>query len=108
MTTLHISPEAQEDLQNIKEYISIDLDNPISAQNVILKIIKTMRNLEQFPDMGASLSSIVDVPTDYRILVSGRYLVFYRHEKDEAHIIRILYGKRDYMRILFGELPEEE
>ena len=107
MAILHISPEAREDLQDIKEYISSELENPTAAQNVVSNIIKAMRSLEQFPDMGSPLSSVVDVPNDYRFLVSGNYLVFYRNDKDSVYVIRVIYGKRDYMKILFGELPKE-
>ena len=108
MAVLHISPEAQRDLQNIKEYISIDLNNPIAAQNVVSTILKDMRSLEQLPDSGAPLSSIVDLRADYRFLVSGSYLVFYRHDKNAVYIVRVLYGRRDYMKTLFGELLEQE
>jgi len=107
MAILHISPEAREDLQDIKEYISSELENPTAAQNVVSNIIKAMRSLEQFPDMGVPLSSVVDVPNDYRFLVSGNYLAFYRNDKDSVYVIRVIYGKRDYMKILFGELPKE-
>jgi hypothetical protein len=38
----------------------------------------------------------------------GNYLVFYRHENDTAYVVGVVYGKRDYLKILFGDLPEEE
>ena len=108
MATLHISPEASSDLVEIKEYITIELENPTAASNVISKIIKAIRGLEHFPDIGASLSSVIDIPTDYRFLITGNYLSFYRHEGDSVYVVRVLYGKRDYLKILFGELTEQE
>ena len=40
MAKLLISPEAKQDLLEIKEYISNELDSPIAAKNVTDKIIK--------------------------------------------------------------------
>lgn len=105
---LHISPEAQSDLQEIKEYITTELENPIAALNTVSEIIKAIRSLVNFPNSGAPLPSIMDVRTDYRFLVSGDYLAFYRYESDNVYVVRILYGRRDYMKILFGEISEDE
>lgn len=57
-------------------------------------------------EMGAPLSAIVDFETDYRFLVCGNYTAFYRFENRTVYIVRVLYGRRDFMRILFGE-PNE-
>ena len=107
MIKFYISPQAKSDIEEIKEYITIELDNPIAALNVVSKIMKSMKQLIEFPDMGALLSSVIEIPTNYRFLVSGNYLVFYRHERDSLYVVRVLYGRRDYISILFGELPEE-
>ena len=108
MATIHISPEATEDMRGIKEYITMELETPSAAVNTVSKITKAIRGLSSFPGIGAPLSSIVDVQTDYRYLVSGSYLVVYRYEQDDVYIIRVLYGRRDYMKILFGEPAEDE
>jgi len=108
MAALHVSPEAREDLRDIMEYISAELANPSAAQGVVAKIIKAMRGLGQFPDSGTQLSSVLELHTDYRFVPSGNYLVFYRHLGEEVYIVRVLYGRRDYMRILFGEQAEDE
>ena len=108
MAQIHISPEALNDLMEIKKYITVELDNPTAALNVVSKITKAIRGLNQFPDIGAPLSSIIDLPTNYRFLVTGNYLSFYRHEDDAVYVVRVLYGKRDYLKILFMELPEQE
>ena len=106
MAQIHISPEASNDLAEIKKYITMELGNSTAALNVVSKITKAIRGLEQFPDIGAPLSSIVDLPTDYRFLVTGNYLSFYRQEGDEVYVVRVLYGKRDYLKILFVEVVE--
>jgi plasmid stabilization system protein ParE len=57
--------------------------------------------------MGPSLSSITEVESDYRFLVCGNYLTFYRVKGKDVYIDRILYGRRDYLRILFGGPSEK-
>jgi len=104
MNKLAISPLARKDLKDIKTYISEELENPIAAVNVISRIIKKIKNLKAMPGMGARLSSKVSFDTDYRFLVCGNYLAFYRHEEKTVFVDRVLYGRRDYIKILFPEI----
>jgi addiction module RelE/StbE family toxin len=108
MYKLKISPEAKNDLAEIKGYISQELCNPQAAVNLVSKITKKIRGLSEHPEIGAPLSSVVDIQTDYRFLVCANYLIFYRYEDGIVFVSRILYGRRDYTRILFGDLPEDE
>jgi addiction module RelE/StbE family toxin len=104
---LFYSPEADKDLSDIEDYISDELQNPASARKTVVMIANRIGDLRQFPELGASLSGIVDFDCDYRYLVCGSYLAFYRIEDKSVFIDRILYGKRDYIAILFGDaLPE--
>lgn len=43
------------------------------------------------------------IESDYRFLVSGNYLIFYRACGTEVYIDRVLYGRQDYLRILFDD-----
>ena len=47
-------------------------------------------------------------PAAYRYLVCGSYMVFYHIHIEEVMVDRILYGRRDYLSILFGEELTEE
>ena len=60
------------------------------------------KRLKDFAEMGALLSSVADVGGDYRFLVSGNYMVFYRVNGRDVFIDRVLYGRRDYLRVLFS------
>ena len=106
MADLSFSPEAISDLQQAKAYITDELCNEQAAMNTIAKITGRIRVLAAFPDMGAPFSAIVDFETVYRFLVCGNYTAFYRFENRTVYIVRVLYGRRDFMRILFGE-PNE-
>lgn len=58
--------------------------------------------------METLLSSIADVGTDYRFLVSGNYMVFYRVQDSDVHIDHVLYGRSEYMSALFKDLLREK
>ena len=107
MYKLKISPEARDDMEEIKGYISQELSNPQTEVNLVSKITKKIRRLPEHPGIGAPLSSIVDIQTDFRFLVCASYLIFYRYENEIVFVSRVLYGKRNYMRILFSDLPED-
>lgn len=108
MYKLKISPEAKNDLIEIKGYIFQELCNPQAAANLVSKITEKIRGLSKHPEIGAPLSSVLDIETGYRFLVCANYLIFYRYEDRNVFVSRILYGRRDYMRILFGDLPEDK
>lgn len=106
MVKVVFSKKAIEDLQGIKTYITDELLNKVAAIKTVTKIMKNVRMLSDFPEIGAPLSSIVEIETNYRYLVCGKYIVFYRYEKDIAFIDRIIYSRRNYMQILFGIIEE--
>lgn len=107
MAKLKISPKAKADLQKIREYITSDLDNPEAARNTVARIVQSMHQLEKFPLSGALLQAATGVGIDYRYLVSGNYMTFYRCDGEDIYIVRVLYGKRDYVRVLFGDVKTE-
>ena len=107
MNKLQLSPLAKGDLHEIRSYIADELQNPSAAVNVITRITKKLRSLIDFPNMGAALSSVVDIETDYRFIVSGNYTAFYRYDDKTLSVIRVLYSRRDFMKILFGDVPED-
>ena len=103
MSNIRYTPEAEDDLAGIKEYITEELGNSAAAINTVTEIAKRIRKLEQFPELGARLSSIIDIDTDYHFLVCTNYIAFYRIDGNDVYIIRVLYGGRDYTKILFDE-----
>jgi len=108
MNDLHLSPDAQDDLSEIKAYIAEDLENPQAAISTVAKITKTVRVLRDHAYIGTPLSSISNVSSDYRYLVSGSYMVFYRIAGTDIFIDRVLYGRSDYRNILFKDMLSDE
>jgi addiction module RelE/StbE family toxin len=103
MNNLHLSDQAQADLAEIKAYIEKELENPIAARSTVRKITQDIRILKSQALAGASLSSIVDGDSDYRFLVTGNYMTFYRVCGRDIYIDRVVYGRRDYPRLFFGD-----
>lgn len=99
--TLHYSALAQQDLDEIYEYISMDLQNPIAAKNTIKGIFSEISTLKLHPNSGKIVSMPNGLDSEYRFVMYKNYLAFYRHEGNDVYIDRVLYGKRDYLRILF-------
>ena len=103
MFQVQLSPQAAEDLLEIKNYIENELLNPIAAHNTVKTIVETYENLAKDPDVGIPLSRYVSFPTDYKFVLANNYSVFFRSEGSFVRIIRILYSRRDFVSVLFGE-----
>ena len=73
---IHYSSESRRDLDDIWDYIVSELQNRSAAERVIDRIMDAVDPLKNFAEMGTPLSSIADIGTDYRFLVSGNYMVF--------------------------------
>ena len=103
MFQVDVSPQAAEDLLEIKFYIENELQNPIAAHNTIETIVETYEELAEDPDVGIHVDRYVSFPTDYKFVLANNYSIFYRIEKDIVKVIRIMYSRRDFARILFEE-----
>ena len=103
MSNVSYSPEAKQDLQDIKKYYDQNLKNPSASRKVLLAITQRMRTLESYPRSGRKLSAIIDIETDYRFIGCKGYLAFYRIADDKVFIVRIIHAKRDYIAILLGD-----
>lgn len=99
------SPKARKDLKDIREYIKVDLCNPIAAKNTMSRILYAVKQLEDFPLSGIQLTSEMGFNSGYWYLAAGKYLIFYHVTGQNVYVDRILHGSRDYMRILFGSRP---
>ena len=104
---IRYSNQSRRDLDEIWDYIATELQNTPAAVRIVNAIMDSVDQLIDFAEMGAPLSSIANVESDYRFLVHGNYQPF-TAQGDEVYVDRVLYGRRDYLRILFGDVLEEE
>ena len=98
---IRINPAVIADVQEIITYIAED--NPEAASKMGDNIFSKIEKLADFPEMGTSLSSKINIQTDYRFLVCGVYLIFYKIEGEFVSVYRVLNGVRDYLSILFND-----
>lgn len=95
---LEYLPAAQNDLMSIVEYIQVD--DPLSAMNLIDVVDKSISKLAYFPYLGVIPKDIRLMHLDYRVLIIDNYLVFYVVLEEVVEIRRILHGKRQYSFLL--------
>lgn len=103
MADIHYSPTALNDLDEIWTYLSQNLCNPIAAQNTINGIMDAVDMLSDQPEMGVPLYFLSGLNSGYRYVIHGNYMAFYRTNRTDVYVDRILYGKSDYMRVLFKD-----
>lgn len=102
MNNIYVFEEAQN------AYIDEELLHLSTALSTVSKIIKRFCVLRTCAQTSAPLFSVAGIKSDYRFIVSGNYISFYHVYGKEIYVDRILYARRDYMRILFGDVSTEE
>ncbi|MCL2171954.1 MAG: type II toxin-antitoxin system RelE/ParE family toxin [Defluviitaleaceae bacterium] len=100
MISIVMSKEAENDLEQIGDYIARHHGNPAAAFSVIQKLRARIDRLIDFPYSGTPLSAYAEVKTDYRIIGSGNYLAFYHVQGDFVFVDRVLHSRRDYIDAL--------
>lgn len=106
---IYYAQEARQDLDDIDDiwdYIALELANMSVASNTVDKIMDMIDRLASFLEIGSPLFSIADTESDYRFAVSGNYLIFYRASESDVYIDRVLYGRRDYLNVLLNKKHE--
>ena len=90
MLRIHISPEAEDDLDEIWWYIA--QDNPDSADKLLDEINETCRKLARFTNMGRNRGELYHGLKSFPV---GMYLIFYMPISGGIKIVRVLHGKMD-------------
>ena len=103
MNKLRLTPEAVDDLLQIKAYISDKLQNPTAAENTVRRITASLRILTRHAEAGPSVEAATGCKTDLRFLVCGNYIALYRVDGNTVSVARVFNGRQDYLRLLFGE-----
>ena len=102
MKKISLSPEALNDLEILKKYMS-DNFGVTKAKEVLGAIVSDLKNLSIYENSGSQdMFKKFNIETDYAYLVSHKNYIFYRVEEDSVRIIRILDTRRDVIYTLFG------
>jgi addiction module RelE/StbE family toxin len=103
MADVVISTLAKADMQETADYIRLQLRNPQAAEKLLRRLRDSMASLRTFPEMGAPVMAAGRQFQGYRYLICGNYMVFYHFTDGTVFVDRVLYGRRDYLALLFGE-----
>ncbi|MCD8363759.1 MAG: type II toxin-antitoxin system RelE/ParE family toxin [Lachnospiraceae bacterium] len=99
---IKITPYANEQLKEIRDYIAKQLLNPGAARNTILAIRKEVGSLNKRPDRLRPVDEEPWGSRGVRKIVVKNYCAYYWI--DEAfltvHVIAVVYAKRDQANVL--------
>jgi plasmid stabilization system protein ParE len=93
-------PSFQQELDAIVDYISLTLEAPRAALNLVDELDKSIRNLKRFPNAHRLYRPIKPIKTQYRIFTVRNYLVFYIVLEEHIEIHRIIYKKRNLSQLI--------
>lgn len=97
---IEYSKEAREDLIEIKQYNKYNLQESETAQKLILKIRSEIDKLKDNPQIYAIIDDDFIKRFEVRKLIVENYIVFYRIKNIDIQIIRIMYGRRNWINLL--------
>lgn len=97
---IEYSKESKQDLIEIKRYIKYNLQEPEIAQNLISKIRKEINNLKNNPNIYTIIDDDIISKLEIRKLIVDNYIVFYRVKSFNIQIVRIMYGRRNWINLL--------
>lgn len=96
---LRYTPQAVADLENISNYVSINLQNPDAARRIVASIVQDAAKLKNQPELGILLSTKTGREIAGRFLVSGQYIIIY-DVSEAISVLRVIDSRVDYMRII--------
>jgi len=101
MIRLVISPQADDDLTAIWQYIGVENGNVEAATQVLAAIRDTLLILPGFPHLGRPCTEFADdVPRRHRISIEG-YIAYYRLHGDTLEVGRIVHERRNRQVMLY-------
>jgi toxin ParE1/3/4 len=96
---VHLSAEAERDLEEIGDHIA--RDNPARALGFLEQLRSACLGLADFSERFPLVPSYENHGVRHRVV--GKYLIFYRVEVEKVVVIHILHGAMDYAAILSPE-----
>lgn len=102
MYRLEYLPMARQDMTDIARYISHELDNPEVAERLAMEMIEAADKLTDFPYANPAYHPVRPLKQEYRRLLVQNYIMFYcvDEAKKLITIMRVIYARRDYGKIL--------
>ncbi len=93
-------PLLEEDLGRIVDYITLQLQNPIAAIELVDDIYEAIQRRLPNAESFEVYPSKKRRPLNYYRIYVKNYVIFYVVEDDVMEVRRILYGRRDWEKHL--------
>lgn len=97
---IEYSKETKQDLIDIKKYIKYNLQEPNIAKKLITKIKTEIDKLIETPEIYSIIDDDFIKKLQIRKIIVDNYIVFYRINNKKIQIVRILYGRRNWINLL--------
>ena len=97
---IEYSKESKQDLIGIKQYIKYNLQEPETANKLISKIRKEINALKDNSEIYAIIDDDIIKKLEIRKLIVDNYIVFYRIKDNNIQMVRIMYGRRNWINLL--------
>ncbi len=97
---IEYSKDSKQDLIDIKRYIKYNLQEPTIANDLIAKIKKEINKLANNPEIYSIIDDDFIKKLEIRKIIVDKYIVFYRVKNNLLEIVRVLYGKRNWINLL--------
>lgn len=99
---IRMTPQAQNDLRGIFEYIAFTLQSPQNAVGQLDRLEGSIDSLDQMPERFRVYDKEPWRSRNLRMIPVDHYLVFYipNREEETVTIVRVMYGGRDIDRQL--------
>ncbi|MBQ7145984.1 MAG: type II toxin-antitoxin system RelE/ParE family toxin [Lachnospiraceae bacterium] len=100
--TVAYSPLALQDLLRVRDEVFSACRDKETTDRYMNDLMDAVEAVADFPEIGSPLYYENLFTSYYRISFKA-YLIFYRLEEKRLLVERVLYGKTDYLRLLFPE-----
>ncbi len=87
-------------MEQIFDYIAVELCNPTAAIGQINDFEKAFENVCTFPESCPPINNEYVKEKSLRKLIVNNYIAFYRIKDNEIQVVRVLYGMRNYETLL--------
>ena len=97
---IEYSKESKQDLIGIKQYIKYNLQESEIAEKLISKIRKEINDWKDNPEIYTIIDDDIIRKLEIRKLIVDNYIIFYRIKDNDIQIIRVMYGRRNWINLL--------
>ena len=97
-----ITPEAADNLQEIKYYISYSLKSPQTAGKYIRSVRKQIEGLEVFPSARSLVQEEPWRSRGVRRIIHKNFYIYFRIDEANktVYILNVIYAKRDQLKAM--------